>query len=154
MSIFQAVYDNTPLFWANLVDVSLQDVMSQLQHLLSVQFSFLPAEPECHESMATPGGKKNKTKTLIIPSSLFPASLFFLQQRVVYLGSQRNLSSWPSSLHINHSLKEEWLSILLPSFLRNRKGDSCSRRCINSAQGSDPLARVPAFTTSNNWWRR
>lgn len=60
-SIFQAVYDNTSLFWANLVDVSLQDVMSQLQHLLSVQFSFLPAEPECHESMATPGGKK-KTK--------------------------------------------------------------------------------------------
>lgn len=59
-SIFQAVYDTTPLFWANLVDVSLQDVMSQLQHLLSVQFSFLSAEPECHESVTTPGGKKRQ----------------------------------------------------------------------------------------------
>lgn len=153
MSIFQAVYDNTPLLWANLVDVSLQDVMSQLQHLLSVQFSFLPAEPECHQSMATPGGK-NQNQNPNHSFFSFSCILVFLQQRVVYLGSQRNLSFWPSSLHINHSLKEEWLSILLPSFLRNRKGDSCSRRCINSAQGSDPLASVPAFTTSNNWWRR
>lgn len=80
-SIFQAVYDTTPLFWANLVDVSLQDVMSQLQHLLSVQFSFLPAEPECHEGVTTPGEKKEKKKkkekTWIIPSLLFLLSLFF-----------------------------------------------------------------------------
>lgn len=81
MSIFQAVYDNTPLFWANLVDVSLQDVMSQLQHLLSVQFSFLPAEPECHESMATPGEKKqNKNPNYSFFS--FSYILVFLQQRV------------------------------------------------------------------------
>lgn len=76
-SIFQAaLYDTTPLFWANLVNVSLQDVMSQVQHLLSVQFSFLPAEPECHESMTTPGGKK-KTKTCINRALLGLSSSFF-----------------------------------------------------------------------------
>lgn len=74
--IFQAVYDTTPLFWANLVDVSLQDVMSQVQHLLAVQFSFLPAEPESHEGMTTPGGK-NKTTTSMNPPLLFPSSSFF-----------------------------------------------------------------------------
>lgn len=103
------------------------------------------------------GEKTNKQKLIFILPLSFLLSLYFLQ-RVLYLGSQRNLSSCPSSLHINHSLKEAWFSILLPSFLRNRKGDSCSRRCINSAQGSAPRATVPALTTSNNWkgdkWKR
>lgn len=97
------------------------------------------------------GGQTNKQKLAFILPLSFLLSLFFLQQRVLYLGSQRNLSSCPSSLHISHSLKEACFSILLPSFLRNRKGDSCSRRCINSAQGSAPRATVPALTTSNNW---
>lgn len=67
------------------------------------------------------------------------------------LGSQRNLSSWPSSLHISHSLKEAWLSMRLPSLRRSRKEESCSMRCANSPHCSAPPARAPAFTTSNSW---
>lgn len=40
--------------------------MSQVQHLLSVQFSFLSAEPERHESVTTPGGSEKKTQKLVL----------------------------------------------------------------------------------------
>lgn len=67
-----------------------------------------------------------------------------------YLGSQRNLSSCPSSLHTSHSLKEAWLSILLPSLRCSRKEESWSRRCVNSPHWNVSPLRQPAFTTSNN----
>lgn len=38
----------------DLVDVSFQDVMSQLQNLLLAQFPLLSAEPEGQESVSTP----------------------------------------------------------------------------------------------------
>lgn len=133
----------------NLVDVSLQDVMSKLQNLRSVQLSFLPAEPEGHENMTTPGEKKEN----LHENPTFVLRHFLYYSQSTYLGSQRNLSSWPSSLHINHSLKDACFRILLPSLHRRRKGDSCSRRCKNSAQCSVPPVRAPAFTISNSWRR-
>lgn len=136
---------------ARLVDVRLQDVMPELQCLLSGQLSCLSAEPEGQESVATPGNRDTQLseKHLSLFSSLSichscPLALW------LYLGSQRNRSSWPSSLHMSHSLKEVWFSIRLPSLRRKRNEESCSRRCENSAHSSEPPARVPAFTTSNS----
>lgn len=132
---------------ARLVDVRLQDVMPELQCLLSGQLSCLSAEPEGQESVATPG---NRDTAQWETSVFFSLHLSLMPSGWLYLGSQRNRSSWPSSLHMSHSLKEVWFSIRLPSLRRNRNEESCSRRCENSAHSSEPPARVPAFTTSNS----
>lgn len=57
---------------ARLVDVRLQDVMPELQCLLSGQLSCLSAEPEGQESVATPGNRDTQLseKHLSLFSSL------------------------------------------------------------------------------------
>lgn len=55
-----------------------------------------------------------------------------------HLGSQRNFVFSPSSLQINHSLKEGWTNILVPSLLFTRKTDRLSTRCWKSSQSSVP----------------
>lgn len=87
-----------------LVNVSLQDVVAQLQRLLPVQLPVLSAEPEGHERVAVPAEDDEETSGRL--NSLFLSQLSLSAGKKANLGSQRNLSSWPSSRHISHSLKE------------------------------------------------
>lgn len=54
---------------SNLVDVSLQNVMAQLQCLLSVQLPFLSAEPEGQESVTAPDRQTDRqiSENLFLP---------------------------------------------------------------------------------------
>lgn len=56
--------------------------MSQLQHLLSVQLSFLSAEPEGQESVTAPGDKQADRETGgTVKTSLFLPLVFFALPR-------------------------------------------------------------------------
>lgn len=79
---------------SNLVDVSLQNVMAQLQCLLSVQLPFLSAEPEGQESVTAPDRQTDGRRNGSVKTSFFlPLSTLTLSLPISYLGSQRNLSS-------------------------------------------------------------
>lgn len=79
---------------SNLVDVSLQNVMAQLQCLLSVQLPFLSAEPEGQESVTAPYRQRDGWRNKSVKTSFFLLlSTLTLSLAISYLGSQRNLSS-------------------------------------------------------------
>lgn len=63
-----------------------------------------------------------------------------------HLGSQRNFVFSPSSLQINHSLKEGWTNILVPSRLFTRNTDRLSTRCWKSSQSSVPCSHTHTHT--------
>lgn len=64
-----------------------------------------------------------------------------------HLGSQRNFVFSPSSLQINHSLKEGWTNILVPSLLFTRKTDRLSIRCWKSSQSNVPCHHMQCYFT-------